>query len=358
MKTRNQFIVIAVLAVLGGVAWHYKDTFLVGAQTQRQSAAGRPIPVQTVKARTGSITETLEAVGTALSNEAVTITTKTAGIVVKVSFNEGQSVKSGQLLAELDGREAVAELEATRAAVQIARQNYDRAAKLLGTQAVSQARMDELSSLLTAATARVKVQEARVQDLRIVAPFNGKIGIRRVSIGAFVPPGAVVTTLDDVDVIKLNFLVPETVLAHLKSGAAVKARSEAYPNRDFTGVVRTIDTRIDPTTRAVEARAELPNPDNALKPGLFMTVTLSLARRDNTVIVPEESLIPLGGRQFVFVVKGGKALRTEVQVGQRIPGEVEILSGVAVGDDIVTAGIQKIRDGSIVQASPRPVPTS
>lgn len=358
MKTRNQFIVIAVLAALGGAGWYYKDMFLAGAQTQRQSAAGRPVPVQTVKARAGSVTETVEAVGTALSNEAVTITTKTAGIVAKVSFNEGQAVKSGQLLAELDGREAVAELEAARATVQIARQNYDRAAKLLGTQAVSQARMDELSALLSAAQARVKVQEARVQDLRIVAPFSGKIGIRRVSIGAFVPPGAVVTTLDDVDVIKLNFLVPETVLAHLKSGAAVKARSEAYPDRDFTGVVRTIDTRIDPTTRSVEARAELPNPDGALKPGLFMTVTLSLGRRDNAVIVPEESLIPVGSRQFVFVVKGGKALRTEVQVGQRITGEVEIRSGVAVGDDIVTAGIQKIRDGSIVQASPRPVPTS
>lgn len=358
MKTRNQFIVIAVLAALSGAGWYYKDMFLVGAQTQRQGGAGRPVPVQTVKARTGPITETLEAVGTALANEAITVTTKTAGIVAKVSFTEGQAVRSGQVLVELDGREANAELEAARAAVVIARQNYDRAAKLLGTQAVSQARMDELSSQLSAVQARVKVQEARVQDLRIVAPFGGKIGIRRVSIGAFVPPGAVVTTLDDVETIKLNFLVPETVLVHLKPGAVVKARSEAFVNREFTGAVRTIDTRIDTTTRSVEARAELPNVDGALKPGLFMTVTLSLARRENAVIVPEEALIPVGSRQFVFIVKAGKALRTEVQVGQRIPGEVEILSGVSLGDDIVTAGIQKIRDGSIVQASPRPVPTS
>jgi len=361
MKTRNQLVVIAVLAGLGGGGWYYKDAILTGTKTQsqtRQQSAARAVPVETVKARTGSVTVTVEAVGTAGANESVTITTKIAGIVAKVSFSEGQVVRAGQVLVEFDRREALAELEAARVAVLIAKQNYERAAKLLGTQAVSQARMDELSALLSAAQARVKVQEARVQDLVITAPFNGKIGIRRVSVGAFVPPGSVLTSLDDVDPIKLSFLVPETAIGSLNPGIAVKGRTKAFPGRDFGGIVKTIDTRIDPTTRSVEARAELPNADGLLKPGLFMTVELSLARRDNTVLVPEECVIPAGSRQFVFVVKDGKALRAEVQVGQRIPGEVEILSGVTVGTELVVSGIQKIRDGSNVQAKLRAVPTS
>jgi len=356
MKTRNQFIIIAVLSVLGGTAWYYKDILLAGTQqtTRTQPTGGRPVPVQTAVARHGAVIDTIETVGTAAANEAVTVTTKTAGIVAKVHFTDGQTVRAGQVLIELDRREAQAELEASRAAVVIAQQNYDRASKLLGMQAVSQARMDELSSQLTSAQARIKVQEARVQDLQIVAPFNGKIGIRRVSVGAFVPPGAIVTTLDDIDPIKVSFQVPETVLALLKPGIAIKARSEAYSGQAFTGVVKTIDTRIDPATRTVEARAELPNPFGTLKPGLFMTVELSLARRESAILVPEEALIPIGTRQFVFVVKNGRALRTEVEVGQRIPGEVEIVKGIEVGTEIVTAGVQKIRDGSAVTPTPRP----
>ena len=294
------------------------------------------------------MTITVEAVGTALANEAVTITPKVTGLIRKISFKEGSRVNKGDILVELDATELNANLEEIRAGRQQAQRLYDRALALYKNRTVSKARIDELEAALEAAEARVRANEARLQDYVIRAPFSGRLGLRRVSLGALVNPGAEITTLDDTSRVKVDFRVPESVLSLARPGLAIQAESITY-SEIFIGVVKTLDSRVDPVTRSIELRTEFPNPDGRLKPGMFLTAKLAIDSRDNAVLVPEEALISRGTTHFVFIVRDGKASRTRVRIGERLIGEVEILEGVVAGDDVVVRGLQKIRDGSAVK---------
>jgi membrane fusion protein, multidrug efflux system len=204
----------------------------------------------------------------------------------------------------------------------------------------------------------VRMVEAKLKDLQIVAPFDGRVGIRRISPGALVTANAQttspITTLDDTSIVKLRFNIPETALSALQVGSSVAAQSSAYQGRSFQGRVAVIDTRIDPATRSVEVRADIPNADGLLKPGMFMTVQLVVGRREQALLVPEEALVPEGTRQFVFVVANGRAVKTEVRLGNRIPGEAEVVQGLAPGAVVVTGGVQRIRDGSPVRPADAP----
>jgi len=352
MKVVAQIAVVGVLAAVSAGGWYYRDAWLPG-QPAKASATATPaqraIPIEAQKVRIGPVDDIVEAVGTALANESLTGASKIAGTVKAIRFEEGQSVKAGAVLLELEDREPAADLEATKATRDQAKAALDRASRLLSTGNAPQARVDDLEGAYRAAAARVKVIEARLQDLRIVAPFSGRVGIRRVSLGSLISVGTIITTLDDVETIKLRFFVPEAAIAAIRPGANVAASGNAAPGRTFTGSIASIDTRVDATTRAVEVRAEFANKDGALKPGMFLTVKLGLNTRSGAMIVPEEAVVPEGIRQYVFVVTGGRAVKTEVKLGSRLPGEVEIREGLNPDSVVVTSGIQKIRDGSPVR---------
>ncbi len=348
MKVVVQLAVVAVLATAGAAGWYFRDAWLPGQQAKASATATpaqRAVPVEAKQVRIGTVDDVVEAVGTALANESITVTSKISGIVKAVRFTDGQVVKVGTVLVELEDREPLADLEAAKATRDQARAALNRARSLLTSGNAPQARVDDLDGAHRAAEARVKVIEARLADLKITAPFSGKLGIRRVSVGSLVSVGTAVTTLDDVETIKLRFFVPEAVIGNLRAGAEVSASGSGVPGRTFTGKVQSIDTRLDPSTRAVEVRAEFSNADGLLKPGMFLTVGLRLDRRDNALIVPEESLVPEGVRQYVYVVADGKAVKTEVKLGSRLPGEVEIREGLAPASVVITGGVQKIRDG-------------
>ncbi len=352
MKVVAQIAVVAVLTSVGAGGWYYRDAWLPGQQAKASATATpaqRAIPIEAKQVRVGPIDDTVEAVGTALANESLTVTTKISGIVKAIKFTEGQAVKAGAVILELDDREPSANLEAARATRDQAKAARDRAKSLLTTGNAPQARVDDLEGAYRNAEARVRVIETQVGDLKITAPFSGRLGIRRVSLGSLVSVGTSITTLDDVDVIKLRFFVPEAAMASIAPGATVTAAGNGAPGRTFSGSITSVDTRVDTTTRAIEVRAEFPNPDGALKPGMFLTVKLALNRRENALIVPEESVVPEGIRQYVYIVTDGKAVKTEVKLGARLPGEVEIREGLQPGSVIVTSGIQKIRDGSPVR---------
>jgi membrane fusion protein, multidrug efflux system len=350
MKTLSQLAIIAVLGAAGAGAWHYKDQWLSGTSANTAPAAPAPaVLVQVRAARSGPVVERYEAVATALANESVTITAKVSGIVERINIAEGQRVKTGDVLLQLDDKELVAELEAQRALTTASKQSYDRAIKLQENNNVAQARVDELLSTWKNGEARIRIIQAKLADMKIVAPFAGKIGLRRVSVGALIQPGTVITTLDDVDTIRLKFSVPETVLSSVKVGLDVEATATGFPGRTFKGRVTSIDSRVDQITRAAEIRADIPNADDALKPGMFMSYKLALARRENAVLVPEEALLAEGTRQFVFVIGDGRAAKREIKIGDRGAGEVEVVSGIKAGDSVVIGGIQKIRNGSAVK---------
>jgi membrane fusion protein (multidrug efflux system) len=364
MRAWVQLAVVAALAG-GGYAWHTqaeawgvpKPLALVGlekSQAPAQVRGGPPggqVPVVVAPARTGEVVERVESVGTVRAREAVTITTKVAGIVTSVRFGEGQRVREGDVLMELDAAALRAELDQARAAADNARQQLGRARALPAGQAVSQARIDELESLARSAEGRVRQTQARIEETRLVAPFTGRVGLRQVSPGALIQPGTAVTTLDDISRVRVEFSIPEVHFARVRVGNAVTARSAAYGDRRFEGRVAVMDTRIDPTTRTVRLISEFENGDEALKPGLFLTVQLTLERRENALIVPEEALDPMGDRNFVYAIRDGRARRVEVQLGLRLPGEVEIRQGLAQGDQVVVRGLQRLREGAPVRVT-------
>lgn len=344
-RFRWRWAALAGLAVVAAVVgrWYWNSN------TKVREEADRAIPVVTAPARVGPVLETYGAIGNATANEAVMITSKVTGIVHSINFTEGEAVESGKVLVELDDRELKANLLAAQADVRNARQNYDRTVKLAASQNAPKARVEELQAGLQAAEARAEATAARLSDMTIVAPFSGKLGLRRISVGTLIQSGTVITTLDDTSVIKMDFSVPETLLAALSPGQAVEARTDAFPDRHFAGMVKTVDSRIDPSTRAFDVRAEIPNSDGTLKPGMLLTLQLTLAKRDNAILIPEEALVPQGDKQYVFVVENGRAHRRQVEIGTRMKGSVEIRDGIEPDASVVIGGVQRVREGTPVR---------
>ena len=353
MRSATFATLVIFVGGLGAAGWYFKDRLTALGTTQARpptaAQAPRTVPVELAAARSAEVSATVEVIGTARSNEAVTITAKTAGFVTKIGFQEGQKIAAGTILMELDPAEMDAKFAELRAARDNARQNLTRAKALLESRTIASAKVEDFEAQLQMAEARLKVEQAKLGDLTIRAPFAGRLGLRQVSLGALVKPGDPITTLDDSSVIKLEFEVPETALSGLQRGARVTALSPATPGRIFEGLVSVVDSRVDPVTRTVQSRAIINNADDALKPGMFMTVNLITGRRPAAVVVPEEAIQIFAGQTYVFVVRDKRATRTRVVLGQRMPGLVEVLEGVAAGADVVVGGLQHVRDGSTVQ---------
>lgn len=306
-----------------------------------------PVGIMAVPVRSEQISFELEALGTARANESVEITAKVVNQVTAVRFAEGQQVAKGSVLVELDSAQVRADLAAAEATLIESRSQYERSRELYTTRILSESQLEQIEATFKANEARVASARARVNDTVIRAPFAGRVGLRRVSVGSLISPGTVITTLDDTSTIKLDFTVPETFLPVVKSGLEITARSVAYPETSFAGKVSSIDSRVDPATRSVTVRALLPNPEGLLKPGMFLTTRLSRGAID-ALLIPEQALVPEGGDAFVFVVNDGVAEKRKVQIGQRRVGEVQVVEGLASGEQVVTEGTQKLRDGSPV----------
>jgi membrane fusion protein (multidrug efflux system) len=307
--------------------------------------APEAIPVTTASVTPVTWRDTIEALGTARANESVTITAKVSEIVRKVAFESGDIVEAGDVLVDLSSGAQLAALEEARAAYREAERQLKRQQELAERQLIAASQIDTQRAARDAALARMNVVRADLSDRVITAPFAGVLGLRQVSPGSLVTPGTPIATLDDISVIKLDFSVPERFLAVLARGQEIAARSETYPGRDFLGTVTSVDSRVDPVTRSVAVRAEVPNPDRLLRAGMLMSVRLFLAPRE-TLVVPEIAVLQVGLESFVFrVTAGDTAERVKVELGARRQGEVEIARGLAAGDRIVTEGTVKLRDG-------------
>lgn len=293
-------------------------------------------------------TDKFTAIGTARASESIEVTSRISSVVSRINFREGENVATGQLLVELDNKEIRADLALAEAALALSRSQYERSRQLADPRIISQSQLEELEARMKMNEAQMQAAKARLDNSFVRAPFAGTVGLRRVSLGDLVGPGTVITTLDDASTIRLEFSVPEGFLSELRPGLPIQAESAVYPGHTFTGGISSIDSRVDPVTRAVMAIASIPNPERLLKPGMFLTVTLERSRRQ-VLMVPEEAISPRQGRQYVYVIVDGRAVEREVEIGARSPGFTEIRSGVVAGDMIVTEGIQRLRDGIPVQ---------
>lgn len=351
---------LAAMALLAA-AWYLlvgtKPTAPAGQAGIEGAEGPRVVAVVGARPRRTEFAHEVEALGTVRANESVDITAKVAERIAAIHFREGQQVKQGQVLIELDSSEPRADLAAAEAAARDSRSQYQRSQELFQTRALSQAQLEQLEATLQANEARVAAARSRLNERVIRAPFAGRVGLRNVSPGGLVSPGTVITTLDDLSVVKLDFAVPELFLAVLQPGLSVQARSTAYAQAEFIGTVASIDTRVDPATRAVAIRALIDNREGRLRPGMFMTVTL-VSGAVPAVMLQEQAVVPEGDRHFVFVVEQGHARRRQVTLGRRRPGEVEVLSGLGTEDTVVVEGTLNVRDGTPVRLMDGALPAS
>jgi membrane fusion protein, multidrug efflux system len=313
------------------------------------NASTPAIPVTTAVVRPLSWVDTIEAVGTSKARESVTLTAKITETVRKVNFTDGQRVDAGDVLVELTSGQQVAALAEAQATYKDAQRLMDRNDDLVKQGTVSRQVADTARATHDSAQARVALLRAQLADRVVTAPFSGVLGLRQVSVGALVTPGTVITTLDDIDTINLDFALSERYLAKLGPGLQLSATTVAYPGRKFVGHVTSIDSRVDPVTRAILVRAELPNADHALRAGLLMTVNVMQPGRE-VLAVPEIAVEQVGSGSFVYRVgPAQKVDRVEVELGARQDGMVEITKGLVADERIVVDGTVKLRDGSTIR---------
>jgi membrane fusion protein, multidrug efflux system len=310
----------------------------------------RPAPLVTAATVTATrFVDRIEAVGTARAKEQVTLSAPVTERITRINFEDGGYVRAGQVIAELAQGQETAQLADARARSREADQQLARLEKLKSSGFATNASVD--AQLAQAASARAQAAEASasIGDRVVRAPFGGWASLRMISAGAVVSAGTPVATISDISEIKLDFPVPETLLPALAPGLPIDARAAAFGDQLFRGRIATVDPVVDPATRSVMVRAILPNPQNRLKPGMLLTVTIEAAARIAPA-VPELAVVSQGDERFVFVIgKNGKAKRTPVRTGSRDRGMIEIVDGLKPGEKVVGEGIVKVGDGMAVR---------
>ncbi|MDB5698430.1 MAG: efflux transporter periplasmic adaptor subunit [Alphaproteobacteria bacterium] len=335
------------LARLGLVV--FAAAVLTGCGGEEQ---GRERPAPLVKAEpaaTMRFVERIEAVGTALANEQVTLSAPVTERIVRLAFDDGDFVRRGQVLAVLAAGQENAQLAEAQARAREAAQQLDRVATLRQRGFATKSSLDTQVAAAAQARAQAAGARASIGDRMITAPFAGWVSLRTISPGAVVQAGTEIATISDISTIKLDFSVPETLLPAIAEGQPINAVAAAFPGRPFRGTIATIDPVLDPATRAVKVRALLPNPDRMLRPGMLLNVTIESDPR-LALSVPELALVGEGETRYVYAIgPGSKAVRTRVRTGKRSGGRVEIVEGLRPGQKVVTEGVVKLADGMTVR---------
>jgi membrane fusion protein (multidrug efflux system) len=315
-----------------------------------KQAGDRAPPLVTAEAATPmTFADRIDAVGTARANEQVTLSAPVTERIVRLNFDDGSFVRSGQIVAVLRQAEQTAELSEANARTREAQQQLQRIGALKDRGFATRSNYDTQVAAAAQARAQAQQVQAQIGDRVIRAPFSGWVSLRTISVGAIASQGTEIATVSDLSTIKLDFTVPETMLAAIREGLPIDARAAAYPDRPFHGTIRTIDPVIDPNTRAVTVRALLPNPDRMLRPGMMMRVAIQSSTR-NALSVPELAVVGEGDALYVFVLgPGGRVHRVPVRTGARLNGRVEILGGLRPGQRVVTEGVIKVADGMQVR---------
>ncbi|WP_395706349.1 efflux RND transporter periplasmic adaptor subunit [Casimicrobium huifangae] len=320
-----------------------------GAAPAGAAGGGSGTPVELGKPEKLNWPKSVTAVGSLRSDESVIVRAEQSGRITALNFKEGQPVKAGQVLVQLDDSLARAELEQAKANQKLAKAKFDRAVELQQKNFISGQARDEAENALRVADATVSLAEAKLTKLVIKSPFSGTVGLRSASVGDYVKDGQDIVNLEKTDPIKVDFKVPELFQSKISVGQALSVSLDALPGKPYSGRVYAVNPQLDTAGRAVVLRAQMDNHGGALKPGMFARVRLTLADTGDTVVVPEQSVAMQGEEQIMFKVVDGRAMRTKVEVGQRRDGKVEIVEGISGSDTIVVAGWQRLRDGAAVR---------
>jgi len=360
---KNLFLVLLVAAVAGAGGWYLNMRLApetaapspgAGGFAGRAGFGGGPAepPLVVIEhVLKAPFLDAVDVIGTAQANESVVLTAQVTDTVRRADFEDGDFVEAGTILVELTNQEEEALLAEARANLVDAQTQLARLVELSEHGLAPKSDLDIATSREAATKARLDTVLARLEDRLILAPFAGVLGFRQISPGTLVTPTTPITTLDDISTIKLDFTVPEKFLGAMKPGARVIAESASYPEREFEGLVRTVGSRVDPVTRAVQVRAHISNDDAALRPGMLLTAKVVMAERE-ALTVPEGAVFQVQDRAYVYKVDAEMTVQQrEIELGDRRFGEVEVITGLAEGDEIVSEGIVKLRDGIRVRVA-------
>jgi membrane fusion protein (multidrug efflux system) len=297
-----------------------------------------------------------QTVGSLRSRQGVVLRPEVSGRITQLNFRDGDRVKKGQLLVQFDDQLPAAQVQQAQAELNIAKANNTRNAELVAQNFISRRTLDESAAAQQVAEAKLALARATEARLKIIAPFDGLAGIRSVNVGDYLKDGADIVNLEDMDAIFVDYRLPERFQTKIRRGQSSVIELDALPGRKFSAIVLAIDPLIDANGRSVGVRACIDNRRLQLRPGMFARVNAVFGQRDRARVIPEEAIVPQGGKQFVIKVVNGTtpnsrvSQRTEVKLGLRSPGKVEVLEGLEPGDSVVTAGQQRVqRDGTEVR---------
>ena len=367
MIKRMLIMLILVGAVLGGL---FGLKAFVGGKIKEAMAgmANMPQTVSATKAGSSDWQPRIDAVGSLRAVRGAELSLEVPGVVEEITFQSGDEVQAGRVLLRLRNDDEVAKLQSLEATAQLAQITYDRDVKQLKAQAISQAIVDNDEANLRNAKAQVAQQKAVVEKKTLRAPFAGKLGLRQVDLGQFLSAGTMIATLQSLDPIFVDFLLPQQAVAQISVGQTVKAKVDAFPGREFTGKITAINPKIETASRNIQVRATLPNDDQKLLPGMFATVELETGAAQHLVTLPQTAVSynPYGSLVYIVDDKnkdaGGKpqpvARQVFVTTGATRGDQVAILKGVADGDMVVTSGQIKLRNGVPLAIDNRVVPTN
>ena len=386
MASKVIYILVAVAGIgaASGAAWWYQQPRAADrtlgsapkgekgdapsaspAQAGGKSApAGRPPSVEVAQVEVARLSDVTQAVGSLRSRRSVVLRPEVSGRITALNFTDGQRVRKGQVLVQFDDQLAQAQVQQAQAELSIAQANHKRNQELVAQNFISQRSLDESAANLQVAQAKLALAKATAARLKIVAPFDAIAGIRQVNVGDYLKDGADIVNLEDIEAMHVDFRLPERFQARIQRGQTALLEFDALPGHQYTAQIQAIDPLIDANGRSVGVRGCIDNRRLELRPGMFARVQPVFGVRENARVIPEEAIVPQGGKQFVIKLLDGPddqtrtARRVEVKLGLRSPGKVEVLDGLTPGDTVVTAGQQRLqRDGmqvTVVETSGRP----
>ena len=371
MAYKKKYAVMALVGVCvaSGAAWWFQNktggsadgvqpvaTGPAPAGAGASSGPARPTAVEVAKVETQTLVDETQAVGSLRSRQGVMLRPEVGGRVKQIFFNDGQRVRKGQVMVQFEDQLQQAQLSQAKAELSIAEANHKRNQELVAQNFISKRSLDESGAALEVARAKLALADATLQRLKVLAPFDGITGLKQMNVGDYLKDGADMVNIEDLDAVLLDFRLPERFQAKIRAGQKAQLTVDALPGRPFMAVVQAVDPLIEANGRSVGVRGCIDNRQHQLRPGMFARVNAVFGSRENAMVIPEEAIIPQGGRTFVVkVVPGEKpdslmSERVAVKTGLRLPGKVEILDGLAAGDTVVTAGHQRLqKDGTVVR---------
>ena len=365
MAYKKQYAVIALVGVgvASGVAWWLQnkpgpsaDAAKPAVSAGAGSGPAKAAAVEVAKVDAMTLVDETQAVGSLRSRQGVMMRPEVGGRVKQIFFSDGQRVRKGQVMVQFEDQLQQAQVSQAKAELSIAEANHKRNQELVTQNFISKRSLDESGAALEVSRAKLALAEATLQRLKVLAPFDGITGLKQVNVGDYLKDGADMVNVEDMDAVLLDFRLPERFQAKIRAGQKAQLTVDALPGRPFSAIVQAVDPLIEANGRSVGVRGCIDNRQQQLRPGMFARVNAVFGSRENAMVIPEEAIIPQGGRTFVVKVVAGEkpdtlvSERVPVKVGLRQPGKVEILEGLAAGDTVVTAGHQRLqKDGTTVR---------